>query len=206
MDPNELKAVVEVALKVREQDTSLYCVLLTVMIGSLLAALFGTAIAVTKEKIKTNKRSALFGILALVLFVSAMFLMRARHAGKRDFCTKWLANHSSSKVVSGTSSPTQPLVQMFFDDYSTYVSCSPLKDPNDLPSVWPKRNAQGNCGFFFINVGFVLSACCLIAAVNFGKCGTLAAQRDKVTDEDLDRMKKVCDTVVTMVAQLRGSD
>ncbi len=149
----ELKDVVDYVVRIRAQDVQFFSTLLTIFAGSVLAVIVISLFA-RGSKDETKKAEALwvisrrrrkyFATTSLILFILFLFFMRAEQTTKREFCSKWLANHISSSrdtpdvLISKFSSAHYALDRP--GDHPHKV------DPNDMPAIPLNCFALGNLG------------------------------------------------------------
>jgi len=136
-----IKDVVDIVLKIREQDVQFYGSLLTIFAGTFLVACIVSTIGKGVPKGKMPAILALLSILCFVAFL--LFSVRVAQRTKREFCTKWLANH----VTSGER-PEQLLEKFLKSHYALACPEPPIYvvDPNDRPAIRFQALALGKGG------------------------------------------------------------
>ena len=147
----ELKDFVDYVVRIRAQDVQFYSTLLTIFAGSILAVIV-IGLFTRGSKDKTKKAEAfwvfprrwrrLLAIASLILFMLFIFFMRVEQTTKREFCSKWLANHILTKPEEG---PSQLIRDFASAHYA--LECELHKiEPNDMPAILGNRAALGKWG------------------------------------------------------------
>jgi hypothetical protein len=89
-DANDLKILVDYVTQIRGQDLGLYQTLITIFMGTILAAILVAALT-SKGGIISWRRQGI-AIAALMFFILFFAGLKIKHTTKREFCHKWMGN------------------------------------------------------------------------------------------------------------------
>jgi len=202
MDPN-ISNVADFVLRVREQDSLLFGILLTALIGTIFGGILIASIKKEGAEKGDSKRSIIFALFAFGFFMIAIFCMRVKHNARGEFCMKWMANNAAVQ-----STPKELIGKFSKDYYSFIVPGEPNYpcDSNNIPKIWLGQGMQTMWGHFLgIDMCFVAAFVCFLIAMSLPLEKTQSVTTNKAfTEPDLLLLEKATNTLVKVINLLKG--